>query len=133
MTLKHQQLPYAQFVNETTKERIQQILSRDPEIDELWHLYGESLGLPATGESQIDAAKKSFQRRLHDIKKSLCNDTTIQSFLSSPLSDASINLALVFTGKLLADKFAGIDICAVSILVAKIGLLKLCQSDQDDA
>lgn len=129
MISKEQELPYIQYVDEVAKERISYIFSKDPSIDDLWNFYGETLGLPATGESKADAARRSFRRRLHDIRKSLCEDPTVQAFLYSPLADAAVNLALVFTGKLVADKFAGIDICAVSMLVAKIGLLKLCQSD----
>lgn len=130
MNLTNRDLPYVSYLDDSTRQLIIDLVSGEPGIDELWNKYGESIGLAATGESPIEAAKRNFNRRLGEIKMIICNDKIIKSFISDPGTTTLVDLALIFTGKLVSEKFGGIDVCAVGVLVARLGLLTLCSATQ---
>lgn len=121
---------YADLVDEQTRQEIVDLEASSSNVDELWRIYGEKLGLAATGEDPAEAGKKSFKRRLADIRSTLCKSKEIQAIIGDPAVSAQIDLALVFAGKLLESQFGGVNIALVAVLVAKIGLHKLCRGDE---
>ena len=124
-------LPYREALTKETEERLVSLYNQYSDIDELWGLYGEAIvGPAATGEPPIEPGKKSFNRILHQYKAALCNDKRIQAFLDDDQTGDILSLAMVFTAKLASEQFAGIDVCAAGLLIARIGLRKICEMER---
>ena len=117
-------------VDPATRQEIEVLRADDADLEQLWGIYGERLGLAATGEDPAEAGRKSFKRRLADIRRAVCDSRDVQAVLNDPALSAQVDLALVFAGALLASSFGGVNVALVAVLVAKIGLHKLCRSDE---
>lgn len=120
---------YLNLVDEETERQVKALNQDALSLDDLWQRYGEELGLAATGEDPKEVGKKSFKRRLTSLRKAFCESNEIQAIMTDPALNAQIDLALVFAGKLLESRFGGVNIALVAVLVAKIGVFKLCQGD----
>lgn len=125
-----QTLPYHTELTSTDKERLLQWHEQNLELSELWAIYGQAaLGSAATGEPPEVPGRRSFNRLLPRFKTALCNDSRIQTFMDSDQASDVLALAMVFTARLASEQFQGIDVCAAGMLIARIGLRKLCASD----
>lgn len=120
---------FASLVDESTRRKILDVVAREQEVDELWEEYGNQLGLAATGEDPGELAKKSFGRRLSEIRRALCGNASIQAILNDPAVGAEIDLAVVLAGMLLESKFGGGHLASIAVLVSRIGLNKICRGE----
>ncbi|MEO1246552.1 MAG: hypothetical protein AAFX56_12815 [Pseudomonadota bacterium] len=121
-------LPYAEHL--TDAERAHLIALNESYLDNeaLWNVLGRSIeGHAATGEEPD--GKGAFNRQLRRIKDAICKDQKIIDFIDGPHAGDVLAIAMVCTAKLASVAFAGIDICAMGLLIARIGVRQLCRSD----
>ena len=131
--MKETDYPYTDCLTEEMKGRIIELSKKSTDLEYLWGVYGEAIvGPSASGEPPTEEGKDGFNRFLYKFKESLCNDLRVQSFMNSDNSSDLIALSMVITAKLAADNFAGIDICAAGVLIARLGLRKICEMNSID-
>lgn len=137
MTPLEQAREYAGLVDEATMTDIESLLDRKQTLDELWNEYGIRLGASATGEPPESVAKKSFRKRLGDLRRIFCESKDVKAILDDPAVALEMDLAAVLTGVLISRGYGGFNYVIVAFLVLRIGLSKLCSgriedSDDDD-
>lgn len=122
-------IPYAEALTEKDRQRLKELFSSTDTLDDVWTTFAVSVvGSAATGEPAEKSAKKIFNRMLHRFKVSLCNDPKIRAFIDNQNVSDVLSLAMIFSAKLAADHFDGIDYCAAGLLIAKIGLRNVCET-----
>lgn len=122
-------LPYLEHLSAPQLKRIQQLVASSRTVDDAWLEYAQEFGWAASGGDPVETAKKSVRSRLAELQLLLCQDAAIGKVAASPMTGAAIALASVFTGKLVASHFGGVDVVQLGVLLAQIGLLSICKGE----
>lgn len=118
--------PYADALTDAEKQSLKALSGEVLSEDAAWERYGRALGPAVTGKSPIEGAKKIFNRKLEQFRKSLCDDPAIQTFIEDPQTIATFDLLLVLAGKLKIDGMEIDEALTGAVLVSQIGLMKIC-------
>ena len=113
-------------VDDETSARIVQLLSEAETLEVAWRLYGLEQGASATGEDPVDTGKRTFVRRLQELRAIFCANANVRAVVQNPALDKELDLATVLAGVLLHQHFPGTQVAAIAVLVAKIGVIRLC-------
>lgn len=113
-------------VDEKTAREIARLLADAPTLDVAWSLYGESQGASATGEDPVVAGKRTFVRRLQELRTIFCANASIRAVVQNSSLDKELDLVTVLAGVLLHQHYPGTEIATIAVLIAKIGVLRLC-------
>lgn len=133
MTPLEQARQYARLVDEATVTDIESLSDSKQTLDELWKEYGVRLGASATGEPPESVAKKSFSKRLSDLRRIFCESKDVKAILDDPAVAAEMNLAAVLAGVLISQRYGGFNYAIIALLVLRIGLSKLCSGKIEDS
>lgn len=120
----------ANLTEELQAEIITLISDDDSGTDKAWQALSEQMGDFATGGNKLKAARRYYARRRQEIKKMICEDEKIQKLMDDPITNSQIDIALIVAAKLLEEKFGGLDVAAIAVLTAKMGIMKLCGTDE---
>ncbi|UYV13477.1 MAG: hypothetical protein NCW75_04130 [Phycisphaera sp.] len=113
-------------VDHETAQSVSQMLADTETLDDVWHLYGLTQGASATGEDPVDTGKRTFVRRLQELRAIFCANPSIRAIVHNPALDKEIDLATVLAGVLLHQQYPGTQVAVIAVLVAKIGVIRLC-------
>ena len=112
------------------KTRIESLATKKMSLQDLFIIYGESLGCAATGEDPTHAAKENIVSRLDELRDRLCGSDFTKTILKDKIANkATAYIALQIAEKLIQTKFCCIDIAPLVVLLAELGLKKLCEDD----
>lgn len=113
-------------VDDETAARIARMLEEAETLEDAWRLYGLEQGASATGEDPVDTGKRTFVRRLQELRAIFCANGNVRAVVQNPALDKELDLATVLAGVLLHQHFPGTQVAAIAVLIAKIGVIRLC-------
>ena len=105
---------------------IEAALAEHPSAESAFAALGRELGASATGEAPEEVGRETFERRLGEIRRAVCNDPRVRSYCaSSDYADVTSLGGLIF-GALTASAFEGLNLFLVVCICVRLGLRQLC-------
>jgi len=96
----------------------------------LFHIGQDIMGRGARGESRdslIQKAKDWMSSQSDVFRNEICSDTIFQSLMTiSPIQDRQLQLVTAISD-LLSSCFIGIPTITISVMLARVGLDKICK------
>lgn len=114
-------------LNQSDRAELEELMATHIDAESVFAALGRELGAAATGEDPEERGRSAFNRRIDEIRASVCPNKQVHKYCSDPNYADMTSAAALVAGALIASNFSGLNVLLVACLCTRLGLRNLCE------